>query len=240
VQGRAPQIRVRRFDDGAALDRAVAERLLHACTQPAQHARAAVMLTGGSTPQRAYALAAAQGGRAHRDLHILYTDERHVPIDSDASNYRGSRGLLDALQVPEERRIRVRTELPLSAAAADYDERLATLHADGIGIGLGVLGLGADGHIASLFTAAHLTQARGHLAIAVHRPDGRDAVSVTPEVLARIAEPLFVVAGRDKRQATAALVRRDPDLIAWRAIAGCSRVEVWADADAYVQERVQV
>ena len=240
MHGRAPQLEVRRFDDREALHRAVAQRLLDACTRRAPRARAAVMLTGGGTPQRTYALAAAHPRRAHARLHVLYTDERHVPIDSDASNYRGSRVLLDALQLPDERRVRVRTELPLSAAAEDYAKRLAEMHAAGIGIGLGVLGLGADGHIASLFSEEHLAQARGHLAIAVHRPDGRDAVSVTPDLLARVSEPVFVVAGRDKRDATAALVRRDPSLIAWRAIAGCTRVELWADADAYVQERVQV
>jgi 6-phosphogluconolactonase len=231
---------VRRFDDRDALDRAVADRVLDACTRRAPRARAAVMLTGGSTPQRAYALAAARGGRAHDELHILYTDERHVPIDAEASNYRASRVLLDALQVPDERRVRVRTELPLPQAAEDYENRLTKLQADGVGIGLGVLGLGADGHIASLFSEGHLEQAVGRLAIAVHRPDGRDAVSVTPGLLARVAEPLFVVAGADKRTAATALVRRDPSLIAWRAIEACACVELWVDAEGYAQERVQL
>jgi 6-phosphogluconolactonase len=234
------ELTVRRFHDRDALHRAVADRLLDACTRPAPRARAAVMLTGGSTPQRAYALAAARGGGAHDELRVLYTDERYVPIDSDASNYRASRVLLDALAVPEERRIRVRTELPLPRAAEDYEKRLAELHADGIGIGLGVLGLGADGHIASLFSDADLTEAVGRLAIPVHRPDGRDAVSVTPGLLARVAEPLFVVAGADKRAAAAALVRRDPGIVASRAIEVCARVELWVDDEAYAQERVQL
>jgi 6-phosphogluconolactonase len=234
------ELTVRRFDDRDVLHRAVADRLLDACTRPAPRARAAVMLTGGATPQRAYALAAARGARAHEVLRVLYTDERYVPIDSDASNYRASRVLLDALAVPEERRIRVRTELPLPQAAEDYEKQLAELHAHGFGIGLGVLGLGADGHIASLFSEADLTRAVGHLAISVHRPDGRDAVSVTPALLARVAEPLFVVAGADKREAVAALVRRDPSIVAWRAIEHCPRVELWVEEEAYAQERVQL
>jgi 6-phosphogluconolactonase len=233
------QLIVRRFDDRDALDRAVADRLLDACTRPAPRSRAAVMLTGGSTPKRAYARAASSEGHARADLLVLYTDDRYVPIDSEASNYRASRILLDALQVPEEHRVRVRTELPLPQAAEDYEQRLAALHANGIGIGLGVIGLGADGHIASLFSQEHLAQAAGRLAIAVRRPDGRDAVSVTPELLARVAEPVFVVAGADKRAATAALVRRDPALIAWRAIEKCVRVELWVDAEGYAQERDQ-
>jgi 6-phosphogluconolactonase/glucosamine-6-phosphate isomerase/deaminase len=232
-------LEVRRFDDQDALDRAVAERLLDACTRPAPPECAAVMLTGGGTPRRAYARAAAEGGVAHAELRILYTDERYVPIDSDASNYRGTVELIDALQLPEPRRLRVRTELPLQQAADDYDARLEHLHTDGIGIGLGILGLGADGHIASLFSTAHLEHGRERLAIAVRRPDGRDAVSVTPRLLARVKHPLFVVAGADKRAAVDALIRRDPTLVAWQALAGCDRVELWVDADAHPQERVQ-
>ena len=59
------------------------------------------------------------------------------------------------------------------------------------------MGLGADGHTASLFNTANLEQARGKLAIAVQRPDGLQGVSVTPELLSKVAEPLFLVTGAD-------------------------------------------
>jgi 6-phosphogluconolactonase/glucosamine-6-phosphate isomerase/deaminase len=53
------------------------------------------------------------------------------------------------------------------------------------------------------------------------------AVSVTPELLATIAEVLFVVAGADKHDALAALAGGDPSLIAWRAIQGCPAAQLW-------------
>ena len=93
-------------------------------------------------------------------------------------------------------------------------------------------GLGADGHTASLFSAADLERARGQLAIAVQRPDGMSAVSVTPQLLAQIAEVVFVVAGGSKRAALAALTAQDRALTAWRAVEGCPRVELWVcDSD---------
>jgi 6-phosphogluconolactonase/glucosamine-6-phosphate isomerase/deaminase len=94
-------------------------------------------------------------------------------------------------------------------------------------IGLGLLGLGADGHTASLFGAADLERARGHLAIAVQRPDGMSAVSVTPELLAHVQDPLFVVAGGGKRDAIQALIAQDPQLTAWRAVQGCTGAQLW-------------
>jgi 6-phosphogluconolactonase/glucosamine-6-phosphate isomerase/deaminase len=104
---------------------------------------------------------------------------------------------------------------------------------------LGILGLGADGHTASLFTESDLQRSVGKLAVSVQRPDGRSAVSVTPQVLARIAEIIFVVSGTDKRAALKALVERKPESIAARAVANCAGLEIWADRDAYPPQQVQ-
>jgi 6-phosphogluconolactonase len=217
----------RRFASRAALDAALAQRLGQAI---AANGASAIMLAGGSTPLPAYR-ALARGPLAHAArLHILFSDERYVPSDSDASNYHQSRPLLDALALPAAAVARVRTELPLEEAAADYERQLAALLSSGVRIGLGLLGLGADGHTASLFGAADLERARGHLTIAVHRPDGMSAVSVTPDFLAHVEEPLFVVAGSGKHEAIRALAAQDPNLTAWRAVQGCTRVELWAQA----------
>ncbi|HSY08316.1 MAG TPA: 6-phosphogluconolactonase [Steroidobacteraceae bacterium] len=226
----AADVRVRRFELRRDLDAALAERLRGAATRGAP---GAVMLAGGTTPQPAFALLAAHPLRAAPGLHVLYSDERYVPSTSDASNYHLSLPLLAALGLPARQVLRVQTELPLEAAAQAYEERLQSLLSEQLPVRLGILGLGADGHTASLFKPADLAAARGRLAVAVQRPDGRAAVSVTPEWLAQIAEILFVVAGADKRSALARLAARDPTLIAWQAVERCARVEVWADGAAW-------
>jgi 6-phosphogluconolactonase len=229
----------RQFATRAALDAALEERLAQAI---AAAGPSAIMLSGGQTPlpayralaSRALASRAAGSGASGRDplrhdsgLRIVFSDDRYVPADSESSNYHQSRPLLDALALSAGAVLRVRTELPLEDAAADYERQLAALIAAGVPVRLGLLGLGADGHTASLFSTADLERARGRLAIAVHRPDGLSAVSVTPEFLTRIVEPVFVIAGQGKDAAISRLMAQDPQLIAWRAIQRCARVEAW-------------
>ena len=218
----------RRFASRAALDAALGQRLGQAI---GANGASAIMLSGGTTPLPAYrALARAPLPHDER-LHILFCDDRYVPSDSDASNYHQTRALLDAVALPAASVVRVRTELPLEEAAGDYERQLATLLNAGVRIGLGLLGLGADGHTASLFGAVDLERSRGHWAIAVHRPDGMSAVSVTPDFLSRVEEPVFVVAGSGKHDAVQALVAQDAKSTAWRAVQGCARVELWVHDD---------
>jgi 6-phosphogluconolactonase len=223
------ELTTRRFDSRTALESALEERLARAIAASAT----GLMLSGGSTPLPAYrALGTRPGVRPAAGLRILFSDDRYVPADSPSSNYHQAQPLLAALALPPAAVLRVRTELPLEEAAGDYARQLAALLQSGTRIGLGLLGLGADGHTASLFGAADLERCRGQLAVAVHRPDGLSAVSVTPELLAQVSEPVFVVAGADKRDAVARLIAGDPQLTAWRAVAGCARVELWVDQTA--------
>jgi 6-phosphogluconolactonase len=217
----------RRFASDTALESALTERLASALAAPGATVPA-LMLAGGNTPLPAYrALAARPVLERNAAVHVLFSDDRYVPSDSPASNYHQARALLDTLALPPGAVLRVRTELALEEAARDYERALRALLASGAGIGLGLLGLGADGHTASLFSAVDLERARGRLALAVHRPDGMSAVSVTPELLAHVAEPVFVVAGAGKRATVRALLAQDPSLTAWRAVQGCPQVELW-------------
>lgn len=218
------RLKIRTFGSRAELDCALAARLAAAL---AASGASAVMLSGGTTPMSAYRTVARGPLRHDERLHVLFSDERYVPAASAASNYHQSRVLIDALGLPEEALLRVRTELPIEAAAADYERALSALLGSGVRVGLGLLGLGADGHTASLFSSADLERARGRYAITVQRPDGLGAVSVTPDFLATVREPLFVVAGSDKAAALRALEARDARLTAWRAVQGCEQVELW-------------
>lgn len=219
-------IAMRRFASNAEFDAALAERLERAISGPGA-ANTAVMLSGGRTPLPTYREVAVRKPSPAHGLRLLFSDDRYVPDTSEASNYFQTRMLVDALAVPVAR---VRTELPLEAAAADYAQQLAAMFDSGVRITLGLLGLGADGHTASLFNEEQLKQARGKWAIAVDRPDGLQGVSVTPDVLSRVAEPLFLVTGADKHAIVEDFLRSDSSLVARRAIAGCPKAEIWIAA----------
>ena len=229
----APEARLdlRRFADRSQLQSAVEQRLQEVLAGPGAD-QPAVMLSGGSTPIPAYLELATRRLTPAPGLTVLFSDDRYVPSDSDQSNFHQSRPLFTSLGLSTAQVLRIRTELPLAEATLDSERRLVQLLSGGRRITLGLLGLGADGHTASLFSAADLERARGRLALSVHRPDGRDAVSVTPTVLERVDQLIFVVAGADKRTALQALLQRRADLTAWAAVRGCRAVEVWADAAA--------
>ncbi len=232
------QIDVRRFSTRCELDDALADRLEQAIRAAATQSGGGppvIMLSGGHTPLPAYREVARRCPPQGSPLTVIYSDDRYVPADSDASNYHATRPFLDALALPEARVLRIKTELPLEEAARDYEGRLRTLLDAGARIGLALLGLGPDGHTASLFLPKHLLQSRGRLAIAVQRPDGMQGISVTPDFLANVSEPLFVVAGSGKHDAIASFIRQDPNLIALRAVAGHARVEIWLDRAAEQQ-----
>ncbi|HVY82600.1 MAG TPA: 6-phosphogluconolactonase, partial [Steroidobacteraceae bacterium] len=225
-------VRVRSFESRIALNDALTERLAWEIDQP-RRGPVALMLAGGNTPLQAYQTLAGRTLAPSSMLELFFSDERYVPPTSDASTFRALRPLLEALALPTERILRVRTELPLERAAEDYERRLRALLRSSPRMPLGILGLGADGHTASLFTEQDLQRSLGKLAISVQRPDGRAAISVTAQLLANIAEIIFVVAGADKRAALKALIERKPESIAARAVAGCASIEIWADRDAY-------
>lgn len=224
-------IQVQRFDSREALLAALVARL-EAVVAASRAGSLAVMLSGGSTPLPAYREVARRNPAPAPKLRVLYSDDRYVPPSSDSSNYHQTEPLLSALSLPPEGILRVRTELPLAQAAAEYERQLTGLLASGVRIPLGLLGLGADGHTASLFRLEHLTEARGKLAIAVQRPDGMAGVSATPELFAQVQELLFVVAGGGKKAALEGLLRQDPQVVAARAVQGHPRVGLWLDPES--------
>jgi 6-phosphogluconolactonase/glucosamine-6-phosphate isomerase/deaminase len=216
-------ITMRRFASNAEFDAALVERLERAISGPAA-SDTALMLSGGRTPLPTYREVGARKPTPAKGLRVFFSDDRYVPSTSESSNYFQTRPLVDALGVPV---LRVKTELPLEEAAADYEKQLTSMLLSGVKITLGLLGLGADGHTASLFNAANLEKARGKLAIAVDRPDGLQGISVTPELLSKVAEPLFLVTGADKHAIVESFLKSDSQLTARLAVAGCPKAEIW-------------
>jgi 6-phosphogluconolactonase len=156
-------------------------------------------------------------------------DERGVPEDSPESNYGNLRPALEAWGLPDARIVRPRPALGAPAAAERFDADLRAFLGRGGRLELGFLGLGADGHTASLFTADDVARGAGRLALAVPRPSGPARVSVTRDLLARVARLLVLVADSpDKRAAVATLLERPDSVAAGLALHGRADVQVWA------------
>jgi 6-phosphogluconolactonase len=174
----------------------------------AVHAGGEIALTGGSTPGRAYELAADLESDWSR-AGVWWGDERCVPPDDERSNFGlAKRTLLDRLEAQPRRVVRIRGEDEPAAAAAAYEQELRGTRFD-----LLLLGLGSDGHIASLFPNAPGLDERERLAIPAEPKlePFVERVTLTPPPLRAARLIVFLVTGESKAEAVArALGPPDP------------------------------
>jgi len=194
-----------------------AEAAAHVLGRLIGEARAArgvahVALAGGSTPRRAYELLAARTADP-QGLELWFTDERAVPPDHPDSNYAMVHGaLLADLPVPASRVHRIMGELPPREAAARYEEALASTvpsNEDGVpALDVALLGLGEDGHTASLFPGHPALDAADALCVAVEgAPEPlAERVSLTLRTLGAARHLVFLATGEGKRPAAEAFL----------------------------------
>lgn len=224
------------FADDAALSGELARTLAASLAGPFT-SPTGIMLAGGSTPLAAYARLAGMKPAVDPNIRILFSDDRHVPPDHPQSNFKHIAPLLLQAGLAETQILRIRGELPLEDSVRDFAAQLSAFFAAGGVIPLGLLGLGADGHTASLFSNEDLKRAEGRLAVGVQRPDGLQGVSATPGVLARVQRLLFVVAGAGKKAMAEQLVRKPTALTAGLAVRGHRGTELWTDRAAWPMGR---
>jgi 6-phosphogluconolactonase len=236
--------------DTGQLAIAAAERFIAAAAQAIRATgRFSVALSGGATPRPLFATLAAPAYSsriAWQNVRVFWTDERCVPPDDAESNYGVARALLlDHVPVPPANIHRVRGEDDPAAAAAAYERDLrvafdapacAAPGVPGRQFDLVLLGLGTNGHTASLFPHLGAVLERTNWVMAERIEALRQwRITLTPVILNQAAEVVFLVSGRDK----AAILRRvlcgalDPDDLPAQAIAPASgRLRWMVDAAA--------
>src|SRR5690606_25840392 len=172
-------------------------------------------LAGGSTPRLLHAALAASSFEGWPHVHVWFGDERCVPPDHQDSNFAMAREtLLRHVPIPPAHVHRLEGELAPEEAAERYDEALRR-QAERLGrrsplLDVLVLGMGTDGHTASIFPGSPLLDAAdardtvGHWCAAVHVP-ALDAwrLTLTPAMLRAAAAVLLLVTGEAKQQALA-------------------------------------
>jgi transketolase len=206
-----------------------------------------VALSGGSTPRpmfRRIARAAVSAAEWER-THFFWVDERYVPPDSAESNYHVARKLLlRTIPVPPRNIHRIRTEVGSpEEVAREYDRELRSFFVE-IGkprFDLAFLGLGKDGHTASLFPRAQPNAAElarrdlnAPWAAAVRMPDpaGSHRLTLTPRAINSAADIVFMVSGEDKAAILREVLDLGPSQCPARLIAGAHRVLWLADRKA--------
>jgi 6-phosphogluconolactonase len=163
-------------------------------------------VSGGSTPGPAYEFA-AQLQQDWSRTELWFADERCVKPGDERSNYRLVRErLVDRLERGPGAEHRIRGELPAQKAADQYEQELR-----GVVLELALLGIGPDGHTASLFPGDPALEETQRRAVAVRRPDA-DRVTLTLPVLRATSTIVFLAVGAEKADAIKRAFGEPPSL----------------------------
>ncbi len=201
-----PAVRVSVFDDLEALSRAAAELFLSAASDAiALRGRFSVALSGGATPRRLYTLLASsvyQSRVAWSHVHLFWADERCVPPDHRASNFKLlSETLLGRVFVPEKNIHRMRGEADAEEAAREYENQLSRFFGPSSlpAFDLIMLGVGEDGHTASLFPGSPAVREEKRMVVPVYldKPNF-NRITLTLPVINHASRVFFLAAGKAK------------------------------------------
>ncbi len=237
------RVEIHVLDDLDRLSRAAAVAFgEHAREAVAARGRFCVALSGGSTPRALYALLAQSGGDAPAGIipwsatHLFWGDERHVPPDHADSNYRMVHEvLLSRVAIPPDNVHRVPAENSEAAQAAGlYEETLRNLFGLSAGdlprFDLILLGMGPDGHTASLFPETQVLHEQQRLVAACWvEKFAAFRITLTPPVLNAAARVMFLVSGHDKSETVRAVLAGpdDPDRLPAQLIHPVAGSTIW-------------
>jgi 6-phosphogluconolactonase len=163
-------------------------------------APSSVALSGGSTPRELYGLLASDDYRDRIDwdeLSVFFGDERAVAPSHPDSNYgMARRAMLDLVPIPDDNVHRMEADDPSLEAAADRYARLLPARLD-----LVLLGMGPDGHTASLFPGREALEERERRCVPTRAADGSRRLTLTLPTIDAARHVLFLVLGAEKRSA---------------------------------------
>ncbi|MET0625574.1 MAG: 6-phosphogluconolactonase [Pyrinomonadaceae bacterium] len=214
-----PELKV--FDDPERVARAAAARFAELAREAVtERGLFTVALAGGSTPRRVYELLAGEEFGEQIDwggVHVFFGDERAVPADHAESNYRMAfESLLSRVPVPEKNVHRIEGLGDAAANASEYESELRGLFGDDAEwprLDLVMLGMGDDGHTASLFPdTAALAETRAWVAANWVEKLGAWRVTLTASSVNAARHVLFLVVGGGKAERLREVLKgeRDP------------------------------
>ncbi len=219
---------IRVFEDLGLLTRAAADYVSDLAEQSIQESgRFTWLLCGGATPRPTFQLLGTKpykGRTFWAKTHFYWGDERCVPPDSEQSNYRMARhNLLDGVATPDSQVHRMPGERRDYDAAADEYASILPDRPD-----LVLLGMGDDGHTASIFPGSLAIDEQDRRVMHVVAPEGvtpRDRLTITPSVIRSARRVLVLVSGQPKAHAMGKVFRPEGD--EHRAPARLVREALW-------------
>jgi 6-phosphogluconolactonase len=182
------------------------------------HPRASIALSGGSTPRKLYADLGRHPWRERIDwprLHVFVVDERFVPPEDDESNQRMIRETLLATSPLPEENFHPMPFIPNQPerAARDYEQELVAFFGrDNLpSFDVALMGMGPDGHTASLFPGTHAVEIKDHWVAATMNPAGpSQRITLTLPVINAARTVVYLITGADKSETLRSVIEERP------------------------------
>ena len=206
------------FDTSEQLALAAAERFVECAREfHGTLERFSVALAGGNTPRRVYELLATERFKNRIDwpqVYLFFGDERSVPPDHPESNYAMvSESLISKVPIPSKNVHRIVGEGNPNENARGYENQLRTFFA-GLSwprFELALLGMGEDGHTASLFPNSDALQEMSRWVLPTkNEQSGQDRITLTVPVFNHARRVTFLVTGKKKAQRLKEVLRPEP------------------------------
>jgi 6-phosphogluconolactonase len=190
-----------------------------------------IMLSGGSTPSKIYSDLSKADLKANSQMTLLFSDDRHLSEDSPDSNFGNCLPMIHNIDLKEDHVIHVDASLDLDSAAIKYAREIDLFKSAGGQISLALLGMGADGHTASIFTK-DAAEIRDRSAFAVYNTGGFNRVSVSTPILESCERIIILVTGESKKEILQDFKKDPLSLPSGIATSGHDNIEIWTDIPA--------
>jgi len=207
---------VKIFPKPSKVAKALAKELL-AMTQSSQQPKFHLALSGGSTPQLLFEVLAEKYADLlpWQRLHFWWGDERCVPPGSEESNFKAANDtLFSAVPVPEANIHRIHGEDDPEKEAERYSREIVhelNLRGQWPVFDLIILGMGNDGHTASIFPSQpELLQSEKICVVATHPASGQKRITLTGKVINQASRIFFLVTGEEKAGRVSEIMNNDP------------------------------
>jgi 6-phosphogluconolactonase len=207
--------KVQIFDTTEALTNAAVKQILESGQEALkERGRFIIALSGGSTPKAVYQKLAEEHKNTlnWENVYFFHGDDRHVPYESDLSNAKMvDETLLNHLNVDRSKVFHLMPDVTLNQAAKEYDLAIRSVFADKEPIfDLVMLGMGSDGHTASLFPGTDIVHEKEkHIGVSRNEAQGTDRVSFTAPLINKARTVMFLIKGEDKAETFAEVMQGD-------------------------------
>ena len=217
------------FDSATELQQAIFDLLAGEFSRDTHEGPYAIMLSGGSTPLDVYRRLSETEIDAPENLHLMLSDDRHVSVDSPDSNYGNCLKMAEKMGLKPQHFLHIDAEKGLDEASNSYGEEVRALREKKIPLKVALLGIGADGHTASIFSL-EAASIRDREAFPVRGTAGFDRVSVSSPVIEYAGRVIVMASGEGKRDILEKLKKEPATLPSGNVFGRCSHVEVWTDS----------